>query len=319
MAPYNKTRFTLRILETIEEMQAVQELQSLVWSFPGTDIIPLHVLVTFAHNGGLVIGAFTQGEPDNEEEEASRGNQDMQNRLVGFVLGFPGLYFTPDGPRPKHCSHELGVHPDYRRQGLGFILKRAQWQMVRHQGLDLITWTYDPLVSENAHLNIVKLGAVCSTYLRQVYGDMHDGLNAGLPSDRFQVDWWVNSQRVQRRLSRRARPPLGLADFLSAGAEIINPAQTGPDGYVLPAQEKLVAQGVAKAQVHRTALILVEIPSDILALKAANPSLALEWRLQTRMLFEDLFSLGYLVVDFVYVPGIQGRSFYLLSHGENTL
>lgn len=319
MAPHNKTRFTLRILETIEEMQAVQELQSLVWSSPGTDIIPLHVLVTFAHNGGLVIGAFSQREPDGEEEEVSRSNQGIQNRLVGFVLGFPGLYFTPDGPRPKHCSHELGVLPEYRRQGLGFILKRAQWQMVRHQGLDLITWTYDPLLSENAHLNIVKLGAVCSTYLPQIYGDMHDSLNAGLPTDRFQVDWWVNSQRVQRRLSRRARPPLRLADFLSAGAEIINPAQIGSEGYVVPAQEKQVVQGIAKAQAHQTALILVEIPSDILALKAANPSLALEWRLQTRRLFEHLFSLGYLLVDFVHVPGTQRRSFYLLSHGENTL
>jgi predicted GNAT superfamily acetyltransferase len=318
MAPHKKTRFTLRILETTEEMQAVQELQSLVWSSQGIDIIPLHMLVTFAHNGGLVIGAFTQGEPSSEEE-TSRGNQDMQNRLVGFVLGFPGLYFTPDGPRPKHCSHELGVHPEYRRQGLGFILKRAQWQMVRHQGLDLITWTYDPLLSENAHLNIVKLGAVCNTYLRQVYGDMHDGLNAGLPTDRFQVDWWVNSPRVQRRLSRRARPPLNLADFLSAGAEIINPAQMGPDGYVLPTQEKLVTLGKAKAEARRTALILVEIPSDIMALKAANPSLALDWRFQTRTLFEHLFSLGYLVVDFVYMPGTQNRSFYLLSHGENTL
>ena len=103
MAPHNKIRFTLRILETIEEMQAVQELQSLVLASPETDSIPLHVLVTFAHNGGLVIGAFSQREPDREEEEVSSSNQGIQNRLVGFVLGFPGLYFTPDGPRPKHC------------------------------------------------------------------------------------------------------------------------------------------------------------------------------------------------------------------------
>ena len=119
----------------------------------------------------------------------------------------------------------LGVHPAYRDHGIGFTLKRAQWQMVRHQGLDRITWTFDPLLSRNAYLNIARLGAVCNTYLRAVYGELRDGINAGLPSDRLQVDWWVNSQRVNRRLSRRARPPLDLAHYLAAGAQVINPTR----------------------------------------------------------------------------------------------
>ena len=118
----------------------------------------------------------------------------VNDELIGFVFGFPGIEPTPDGPRPKHCSHILGVLPDHRDGGVGFALKRAQWQMVRHQGLDHVTWTYDPLLSRNAHLNIARLGAVCSTYRRSEYGDMRDGLNAGLPSDRFQVDWWVTYQ-----------------------------------------------------------------------------------------------------------------------------
>src|SRR5258708_30988204 len=45
-------------------------------------------------------------------------------------------------------------------RSVGFALKRAQWQMVRHQSLDHITWTYDPLLSRNAYLNVAKLGAV---------------------------------------------------------------------------------------------------------------------------------------------------------------
>jgi predicted GNAT superfamily acetyltransferase len=83
--------------------------------------------------------------------------------------------------RARRFSH-IGIDPDQRDAGIGFALKRAQWQMVRHQGLDHITWTYDPLLSRNAYLNIAKLGAVCNTYRRSEYGDMRDG-NA--LSDRF--------------------------------------------------------------------------------------------------------------------------------------
>jgi predicted GNAT superfamily acetyltransferase len=293
----------LRILETPEEMTAVEDLQRQVWSGNETEIVPAHVLITAAHNGGLLIGAF--------DEEISSPN------LVGFAFGFAGLYFTPDGPRPKHCSHMLGVHPDYRDHGIGFALKRAQWQMVRHQGLDRITWTFDPLLSRNANLNITKLGAVCNTYLRNVYGELRDELNAGLPSDRFQVDWWVNSQRVNRRLSRRARPRLDLAHFLAADVEIINPSVIGANELPRPAQGSSFPGSLEDG--HRAALLLVEIPADFSSIKEADVSLAREWRYHTRTLFENLFESGYLVTDFIHLAGSQSRSFYVLSHGESTL
>lgn len=314
-----KPDWTLRVLEKPEDMAAIEELQRKVWPGSETDVVPLHILTTVAHNGGLVIGAFgDSGSP-------------AQNSLIGFVFGFPGLYFTPDGPRPKHCSHQLGIHPGYRNRGVGFALKRAQWQMVRHQGLDRITWTFDPLLSPNAQLNIAKLGGVCNIYQRDVYGDMRDGLNAGSPSDRFQVDWWVNSQRVYRRLSKRARPALDLAHFLAAGAVILNPSHRNERGWPLPDLEislhlaenlKIPSKnrpGSPHEENSNAPILLVEIPSDFQALREAEPELGLEWRMQTRLIFEDLFAQGYLVTDFVYLPGNQPRSFYGLSHGEATL
>src|SRR6185436_11873728 len=106
-------------------------------------------------------------------------------------LGFLG---TTDGPasrpamtRLKHCSHQLGVLPAYRDQDIGYRLKLAQRDWVNLQGVRLITWTYDPLESRNARLNIARLGAVCRTYRREPYGVMEDTLNAGVPADRFQV------------------------------------------------------------------------------------------------------------------------------------
>jgi predicted GNAT superfamily acetyltransferase len=302
---------TLRILETPEEMVAVENLQRQIWPGSEVDIVPSHLLLAVVHNGGLVVGAYSS-------DLRSGGQHKTTGELtfVGFVFGFPGLYQTPDGPRLKHCSHMLGVHPSQRDKGIGFSLKRAQWQMVRHQGLDLITWTYDPLFSRNAHLNISKLGAVCSTYLRQVYGEMRDGINAGIPSDRFQVDLWVNTQRVNRRLSRRARHSLDLAHYFAAGAEVINPSVIDHAGYPRPAAGEWEPQWVNG---EYPPLLLVEIPSDFMALKAETPSLALEWRMHTRSLFETLFAAGYLVTDFVHLPGTHPRSFYVLSHGECTL
>jgi predicted GNAT superfamily acetyltransferase len=279
----------IRIIDTPEEMPAVEGLQRLVWAAPDIEIVPKDMLLAAVHNGGLAIGAYVGSD------------------LVGVSFGFPGIYPTPDGPRLKHHSHILAVHPDWRSKGIGFALKRAQWQMVRKQGLDRVTWTYDPLLSRNAHLNISRLGAVCNTYLRSEYGEMHDGLNAGLPTDRFQVDWWVNTERVRRRLSRRSRPILTIDHYRLAEAAFLEASlEQGPIAAHPP-------QAVPALARH---FLLIEIPSDFLALKAADLPLARLWRSYSRAVFEDAFAAGYLVTDFVYD---QGRSFYVLTHGETTL
>jgi predicted GNAT superfamily acetyltransferase len=279
--------WTIHLLENAEEMADVEDLQRLVWSDSETDVVPTHMLMALAHNGGLVIGALASGE------------------LVGVSVGFPGIYDTPDGPRLKHHSHLLGVHPQWRDRGVGFALKRAQWQMVRHQGIDRVTWTYDPLLSRNAHLNVTRLGAVCNTYRRSEYGDMRDGLNAGLPSDRFQVDWWVNTKRVERRLSRRSRPVLTLDHYLTAGVLLLE-ARPDPRGGSRPLEQVPALSG---------SLLLVEIPAEFLALKEADLGLGRDWRFYTREVFETAFAAGYLVTDFVFDAG---RSFYVLTHGEST-
>ena len=279
--------WTIRLLETAEEMGAVEQLQRLVWHDSETDVVPTHMLMAIAHNGGLVIGALADGE------------------LVGLSVGFPGIYATPDGPRLKHHSHLLGVHPDWRDRGVGFALKRAQWQMVRHQGIDRVTWTYDPLLSRNAHLNVTRLGAVCNTYRRSEYGEMRDGLNAGLPSDRFQVDWWVNTKRVERRLGKRSRPALGQDHYRTAGVLLLE-ARPGPAAGPLPLEDVPALTG---------ALLLVEIPADFPALKVADLGLGRDWRFYTREVFETSFAAGYLVTDFVFDAG---RGYYVLTHGEST-
>jgi len=278
--------FIIHLLESPEEMTAVEALQRMVWSSSETDVIPAHMLLAAVHNGGLVLGAFVDDD------------------LVGVSFGFPGIYSMPDGPRLKHHSHILGVHPDWTGKGIGFALKRAQWQMVRKQSLDLITWTFDPLLSRNAHLNISCLGAVCNTYLRSEYGEMHDDLNSGLPSDRFQVDWWLNTKRVELRLSRLARLALTLHHYLSAEATLFEAySDRGPA--LCPPEKTSSFTGT---------LLLIEIPSNFLILKASDLPLARDWRFYTREVFERTFSSGYLITDFVHDTE---RSFYVLTHRDS--
>ena len=280
--------WTIRLLQSAEEMTAVESLQRQVWSGSETDVIPAHLLLAVVHNGGLALGAFAGG------------------KLVGGVFGFPAFYPTADGPRLKHHSHILGVLPEWNGKGIGFSLKRAQWQVVRKQGIDRITWTFDPLLGLNAHLNITRLGAVCNTYLRSEYGEMRDNLNTGLPSDRFQVDWWLNTKRVERRLSRRPRPALTLEHYRTAEAAVLE-TQIGKGISLRPQGDKSSISGT---------LVLVEIPSEFLSLKSNDLPLAQEWRSYTRQVFEEAFAAGYLVTDFIHE---NRRSFYVLTHEDATL
>ena len=291
-------RIQIRHLETPEELAAVEELQRQIWPGDDTEVVPVHMLMAALHGGGVLMGAF-----------------DAQV-LVGFVFGFPGFEITPDGVALQHCSHMAGVHPEYRDAGLGYKLKRAQWQIVRQQGLDRITWTYDPLQSRNARLNIAKLGAVCNTYFPNYYGELRDQLNAGLPTDRFRVDWWVNSTRVQQRLRNIPPKKLDLAHYLSAGVKRLNETKLNASGLITPLETNSAIVTACFASLP--SLLLLEIPADYLAIKTADPGLALVWRMHSRYLFQEAFSAGYLVTDFLYLAGSQPRSYYVLSHGNST-
>jgi predicted GNAT superfamily acetyltransferase len=283
----------VRPLESIDEFHAAEDLQRQVWQSNDLEIVPLHMLTTVAHNGGLVLGAF------------------HADRLVGYLLGFlgtdEGQANRPALARLKHCSHMMGVLPEYQGQHVGYQLKLAQRDFVSVQGVRLITWTYDPLESRNAQLNIARLGAVCHTYLESVYGLMRDGLNAGLPSDRFQVDWFITSPRVKERLFGQ-RAPLVLESFTSAGAEILNPSQVGAEGLARPSEQWRSAENT---------LALIEIPTNFQTIKLRDMGLAQAWRSQSRALFREAFHAGYWVTDFFHEPVAgRDRSFYALSRGE---
>jgi predicted GNAT superfamily acetyltransferase len=251
----------IRPLTTIAEMHQFEAAEREIWAVPGVvKVYPEpELLLTVAHNGGLVLGAWDG------------------DTLAGILFGFLGQ--APGGPL-KHCSHLMGVRPAYRGRGIGQALKWAQRAAVRAQGLDLITWTYDPLETPNARLNLHDLGAVCRIYHPNLYGAMPDGLNAGLSSDRFEVAWWLNAPGVQARAA-------GIPPPWPAEMTIRNPPVPAPGGWPRPGTWAPPADD----------LVAVAVPADFQGLRRADPALALAWRFHTRVVFEALFAGGYVAED----------------------
>src|SRR5579871_229746 len=146
--PKDNTSIEIRHLTTLEQFERCVVLQLEVWGYSDGDIIPRRVFVVAQRIGGQVIGAF---------------DGDM---IIGFAMALPGYR---DGYPYLH-SHMLAVLPEYRNAGLGRRLKLAQRDDAIARGFDLMEWTYDPLEIKNAHLNIVRLGAIARRYMHDFYG-----------------------------------------------------------------------------------------------------------------------------------------------------
>ena len=269
---------SIHSVTTIEECRAIEQLQIQIWGCTDLEVAPDHLLLTIAKEGGLVFLAATE-----------------DGQAIGFAYGFLGL---ADDGHLKLASHQVGVLPAYQDTGLGYQLKLVQREAALARQLDLITWTFDPLQGRNARFNLHKLGAVCHTYLRELYGEMRDELNRGLPTDRFKVDWWIASTHVAARLSDRSRQhPLDPSKY-----PVLNPAKILDNGWPAP-PHTFDLPGDDE-------YCLVEIPPDIQALKDRAPDLARRWRLQIRQLFETAFAGGYTAIDLLR----QGeRNYYLLQ------
>jgi predicted GNAT superfamily acetyltransferase len=248
----------IRDLTTYDEFVQVQALHRTIWGLREGLSPPM--LYTAAHNGGVVLGAF-----DDET-------------MVGFSFAFLGRH--PDGTL-KLCSQTTGLLPAYRHLGLGARLKWDQYDRARKSGLQLITWTVDPLEAPNALLNFRKLSGVCHTYLPNLYGEHFSTFGEGMPADRLLVEWWLENPRVVRLRRGEATVPLIPA------APFVNPTRgTGLARYIDHLDLSL-----------RTPDLFLEIPADIQALRRVNLPLALDWRLKTRLVFQTYFELGYQIED----------------------
>lgn len=284
--------FPIRPLRTLADLRPAVELQKTYWGDDIESIVPAQVMFSLANHGGHVLGAFDG------------------DKLIGVLIGFLGTN-PEDTGRPAMAnlqlvSKRMVVLDEYRGHGVGYRLKLRQRELAIAAGVRLVTWTYDPLLASNAHLNIRKLGAVCPTYFQDYYGTEDAGGLATLgSSDRLAVEWWVTNRRVEERL-HGSRSDLSLSHYMQANTPIVNPTTVTSDGAVLPASGASVSVG---------SLALLEIPLNFRQLVTDNPTLAMTWRNHTRELFQTMFQRGFVATDFLR-ESLEGRerAFYLLSY-----
>jgi len=196
--------------------------------------------------------------------------------LIAACVGF----FHPPDAKALH-SHITGVHPDAAGTGAGTALKLHQREWCLERGITRVTWTYDPLVARNSYFNIHKLGGEIESYRPDFYGDMRDGVNEGQPSDRVLLVW------------RLDRPPRDAPEVDEPWPAVLRSVDGRP---------QLLGEGPAPAEHCR-----VEIPSDIGAVRRADPGLATAWRAALRSALGGLLEAGWTVA------GFDRRGHYLLT------
>lgn len=243
----------IRQLNEAEQLVETGKLIRLTWNM---EPIPLHHALATIKNGGIILGAY------------------IERKMIGFLYSFPGFV---DG-KSYLCSHLLAVLPDFRGKNVGEMLKVEQARLAREMGYSLITWTFDPLESRNAHLNLNKLRARGAIYSPNHYGELTDDINKDLPSDRLIIEWSLNNQPLEpiRQIDKRYI-------LLESDSEQI-PIKNYFDRHL---------------KTNHSDTYFIEIPTNMQVLKQHNISLANQWRLATREVFITLFNRGYEATDII--------------------
>ena len=256
--------FSIRDLAGMDDMKICEAIQQEVWGFIELDVVPAGLMAVMGHYGAITAGAF------------------VAERMAGFVCGFPG---GGEG-EPFHHSHMLAVRPEFQGAGIGLALKWAQADRVLAQGVRRVNWTFDPLQARNANLNINHLGCVSSVYRLNVYGNSNSPLHGGLPTDRLEPDWRLDSERVARARRGETIPAPGVPDLPRANAVSIR-----EDGLPV-SSDSSEGEGLGERDV------LYFVPDDFNDVLKKDIALAMDWRLKSRTALVGLFERGYEVVGF---------------------
>ncbi|MFJ6119468.1 MULTISPECIES: hypothetical protein [unclassified Streptomyces] len=198
------------------------------------------------------------------------------------------------GPPADADAYSLLAAAD---RGVGHPLKQAQRAWLLEHGARTLRWTFDPLVGRNARFNLVKLGATGTEYLVDFYGPMADGVNDGDESDRLTVLWDLQAPRRSGTSADRAVSP-------GPGPAVAAPRTAGtllaPDGAPLARRS---ADG---------GRLWCRVPDDVVALRAADPALALRWRHAVREVFAQAFAEGFRAT------GMSRDGWYTLTREEHS-
>ncbi len=214
--------------------------------------------------GGILVGAFA-----------------TDGQLLGFVFGITGWV----NRRPVHWSHMMAVRRDQRDHGVGRRLKSEQRRRLLAAGVDRAQWTFDPLVSRNAFLNLERLRTRVLAYVPDMYGENPmSKTDSVIGSDRFLVEWDLSHDPLPES----------------------RPAECSAEGPLVPLS-------VVRAEsLPEEPVVRISVPADIQDIKATDPDLARRWRAHTRAVFEHYLAAEYEIRRFG--RDAQGGGWYRLEH-----
>ena len=177
----HKSDIEIRLLGSVRDQSYAIRVFNQTWKSKNSTEITPNLMQAMVHSGAYLSGAFIDGV------------------CVGASFAFPAT----NGGVHLH-SHMTAVLSEFRNKGIGFRLKIDQWHWAKKNGYTAITWTFDPLISRNARLNITKLGSEVVGYFPNFYGHMTDDLNAGDETDRLMVSWKLteNSPNINKLQSK---------------------------------------------------------------------------------------------------------------------
>jgi predicted GNAT superfamily acetyltransferase len=241
----------LEPLTTVEDADRILDVMIATWG--NHQLLPREMIRALADCGNTPFGAWDGG------------------LLVGYVLGWAGI--SPEYGLHMH-SHMLASLPDRRHRGVGYALKLAQRAFCLDRGIPTVRWTFDPLISRNAYLNLAKLGATADRFLPNFYGEMTDSLNRGERSDRLLVRWDLDR-------------PIPVPRVPAGGIEVLGRAGEYP--------ERPVPTDVASVHGPRA---LIRIPREYHVLRERDRALADAWRDATGDAFARCFDAGLVVTGF---------------------
>lgn len=266
----------VEVADEADSMAAARAIFDQVWPGEGTQVTS-NLLRALVH-----AGAYCSVVIDEETE-----------RIVGAALAFPARDATLPGGVYLH-SHMAAVTEGMRDRGIGTAIKQHQRAWAIEQGIPIVSWTFDPLVRRNAHLNVNRLGAEIREYHPDFYGVMTDAINAGDRTDRLVAWWAVDSPRAQAAASGEWEiPDHGML------------ARTTRDLIRIDVEGPRLEQPPVPGET-----VLVSLPDDVVSLRRVDPHLGLQWRLAVRAALTSAFDAG------LHVTAVTSAGAYVLMPEE---
>ena len=253
------SHYPIRPFETLEDFEECVRFQEDTWGKEFSERVAVAILKVSQRLGGIAAGAY-----------------DADGQLAGFVFGMTGV----QAGELVHWSDMLAVRPALQDTGLGARLKEYQRETLLAMGITRVHWTFDPLESKNAHLNLNKLGAVAGEYVEDMYGQTDSPLHRGIGTDRLVPTWTLDSERVIERLVKgRSGPEVGADE---GAMRVFDVKSEG--GLDLPGEPDLTLEA---------SRLLVPVPTSIQMIKDVSLDVASRWRQVTRAALSTYLERGY--------------------------